>query len=64
MESLKADDWVRTPSGHEGKIILVHRMSAFIEYGSGPSGSSTCLLSELTKIDPPSEPPSNPPSVR
>ena len=60
MEALKIGDWVRTPSGHEGKIVLVSRQSAFIDYGNKPDcGPASYLLSELTKVQPPSEPPKN-----
>jgi hypothetical protein len=56
MKSLQAGDWVRTASGDEGMIDLLSRLSAFIEFGGKPhSGPSSCLLSELTKIDPPTE---------
>lgn len=56
METLKVGDWVRTPAGHEGKIVLLYRMSAIVDYGNASSsGPSTCLLSELAKIDPPNE---------
>ena len=56
MKSLQAGDWVRTASGDEGMIDLLSRLSAFIEFGGKPhSGPSSCLLSELTKIDPPTK---------
>jgi hypothetical protein len=54
MDPLQVGDWVRTPSGHVGKIVLLQRLSAFIDYGNeSDSGPASCLLSELTKIDPP-----------
>ena len=56
MKSLQVGDWVRTPSGDEGMIDLLSRLSAFIEFGGKPhSGPSSCLRSELTKIDRPKE---------
>jgi hypothetical protein len=56
MKSLQAGDWVRTTSSDEGMIDLLSRLSAFIEFGGKPhSGPSSCLLSELTKIDPPTK---------
>jgi hypothetical protein len=60
MKRLQVGDWVRTPSGHEGKIVLISRLSAFIDYGHKPeSGPASCLLSELTKIEPPKPPENN-----
>jgi hypothetical protein len=55
-EPLKLGDWVRTKSGLEGKIVLLHRLSAFIEMSRGSrTTTSSYLLSELTKIEPPKE---------
>ena len=52
-EALKVGDWVRTKSGLEGKIVLLHRLSAFIEMSrDSRTTTSSYLLSELTKIEP------------
>lgn len=57
-DTLSAGDWVRAGSGQVGKIILVSRLSAFVElYDGGAKHTTTFLLSELAKIDPPQEPP-------
>ncbi len=54
MESLQRGDWVRTKDGHEGKILLVSRLTAFVEIeGHDELRTVPFLLSELTKIDPP-----------
>jgi hypothetical protein len=51
---LQAGDWVRTKSGFGGKILLVSRLSAFIDIeGHDEIRARPHLLSELTKIDPP-----------
>jgi hypothetical protein len=51
---LKTGDWVRTPSGETGKIVLVSRLSAFVEMRQGETTRTmTFLLSELTKVEPP-----------
>jgi hypothetical protein len=53
MDTLKAGDWVRTKDGHEGKILLVARLTAFIEVeGHDEMRTRPFLLSELTKVDP------------
>ena len=62
METLKVGDWVRTASGREGKIVLISRMSAFLELQDRPENRAVSfLLSELTKMEPPPE--NNPPSA-
>ena len=56
METLKVGDWVRTKEGHEGKIVLLHRLSAFIEVPrDNRTTTPSYLLSELTKIEPPKD---------
>jgi hypothetical protein len=61
MDTPQIGDWVRTPSGHEGMVVLISRLSAFIDYGNKPDcGPASCLLSELTKIEPPVPPKNNP----
>jgi preprotein translocase subunit YajC len=55
-DSLKTGDWVRAQSGQVGKIILISRLSAFVEVLEGESKRTvTFLLSELSRVDPPSE---------
>lgn len=60
-ESLKAEDWVRAQSGQTGKIVLISRLSAFVEVRENDTPRTvTFLLSELTRIDPPpSDKPAN-----
>jgi len=51
-DGLKPGDWVRTATGHVGKILLIARQSAFLEIkGQDESRTQPFLLSELTKID-------------
>jgi hypothetical protein len=55
-DSLKTGDWVRTPSGQTGKVVLISRLSAFVEVRQAETTHTvTFLLSELTKVDPPPE---------
>jgi preprotein translocase subunit YajC len=55
-ESLKTGDWVRAKSGQTGKIVLISRLSAFVEVRQGETTRTmTFLLSELTKVEPPRE---------
>jgi len=62
MEPPQIGDRVRTPSGHEGRVALISRLSAFIDFGNkADSGPASCLLSELIKIDPPQQPERKPP---
>ena len=56
MESLQVGDWVQTKEGHEGKILLISRMSGFVDIeGYDEMRTRPYLLSELTKIDPPTK---------
>lgn len=57
MGTLQVGDWVQATSGHKGKILLISRLSAFIEI-EGQDEMRTCpfLLSELTKNEPPTRP--------
>jgi hypothetical protein len=54
---LQKDDWVRTETGLVGKVALVSRLTVFVEIDAGEDGSSmgTFLLSQVTRIDPPTE---------
>lgn len=53
-ETLKTGDWVRAQSGQTGKIVLISRLSAFVEVRQGETThTATFLLSELTRIEPP-----------
>jgi hypothetical protein len=57
---LQPGDWVRTPAGDRGRVILVSRLSVFVEIEQPGSQSEmvTFLASELKKIDsPPSDEP-------
>jgi len=56
MESLKVGDWVRTKEGDEGRILLIARLSAFIDIqGHEENRTRPYLLSDLIKVDPPPE---------
>ncbi len=56
MGKLQAGDWVRTKDGDIAKVVLISRLSAFLDYGPiSKGGPASCLLSELTKTDPPQE---------
>jgi len=60
-DSLNTGDWVRAASGQIGKIVLISRLSAFVDVGNGDkTHTMTFLLSELTKIDPPPSGPQPP----
>jgi hypothetical protein len=51
METLQAGDWVRTADGHEGKILLIARLSAFSEIkGHDEMRTHPFLLSELAAV--------------
>jgi hypothetical protein len=55
-DTLNQGDWVRTKDGHSGKILLVARMSAFIDIrGNDELRAKPYLLSELKKIEPPTD---------
>jgi preprotein translocase subunit YajC len=52
--SFRAGDWVRTSSGLIGRIILIVRLTAFVDIQQGDRLCTTAyLLSELGKIDEP-----------
>lgn len=51
---LKTGDWVRAHSGQTGKIILISRLSAFVDvHHEDKTHTMTFLLSELSKVAPP-----------
>jgi preprotein translocase subunit YajC len=53
-DPLNAGDWVRAQSGHVGKVILISRLSAFVDvHHADKTHTMTFLLSELNKIAPP-----------
>ena len=56
---LRKGDWVRTESGLEGRILMMSRQSAFVQTLADGNKSRTvgCLISQLTKIEPPKERP-------
>ena len=56
-ESLENGDWVRIETGEVGKVVLVSRASAFVEIPIEGTDSNvfSYLLSQLTKIEPPTE---------
>ena len=56
MDTPQIGDWVRTSSGHEGKILLISRVSAFVDIeGHDEMRTRPFLLSELTKVDQPTK---------
>ena len=50
---LQKGDWVRAEPSEVGKIVLITRLSAFVEFSSD---KVSYLTSELTKIDDPKLP--------
>jgi hypothetical protein len=57
METLQVGDWVQTKAGHEGTILLISRLSAFVDIeGHDEMRTRPYLLSELTKVKPPTKP--------
>ena len=53
-ESLQPSDWVRTDSGAVGQIVLVDRLTAFVDIQQDDSSYiATFLVSKLTKFDEP-----------
>jgi preprotein translocase subunit YajC len=53
-EPLQAGDWVRTDSGLIGKIVLVVRLTAYVDIQQHDAMyTAAYLLSELVKIDEP-----------
>jgi hypothetical protein len=57
METLQVGDWVQTNAGHEGTILLISRLSAFVDIeGHDEMRTRPYLLSELTKVEPPAKP--------
>ena len=55
---LQKDDWVRTETGSEGKIVLVSGMTIFVEIAVVGQDKflGAFLASQLTKIDGPTTP--------
>ena len=52
---LQKGDWVQTEKGEVGRIILISRLSAFVEMtAEGKSTVDSYLASQLAKIAPPS----------
>lgn len=52
METLQVGDWVQTKAGHEGTILLISRLSAFVEIeGHDEMLTRPYLLSELIKVE-------------
>jgi hypothetical protein len=52
METLQVGDWVQTKAGHEGTILLISRLSAFVEIeGHDEMRTRPYLLSELIKVE-------------
>ena len=57
METLQVGDWVQTKAGHEGTILLISRLSAFVDIeGHDEMRTRPYLLSELTKVAPAAKP--------
>jgi hypothetical protein len=54
METLQVGNWVQTKAGHEGTILLISRLSAFVDIeGHDEMRTRPYLLSELSKVDAP-----------
>jgi hypothetical protein len=54
---LTVGDWVRTERGEVGQVVLIARLSAFVEIheAGGTKHIVSNLISSLTKIDPPAD---------
>jgi hypothetical protein len=50
---IQVGDWVRTKTGEVGEIVAIAKLSAFVKIRDGPSETHGYLLSELTRLDPP-----------
>ena len=50
---IQVGDWVRTKTGEVGEVIAIAKLSAFVKIPDGPSETLGYLLSELTRLDPP-----------
>ena len=52
---LQKGDWVRTEKGELGKVVMISRVTAFVEFNVVDKGPMiiSYLASQLTKIDPP-----------
>jgi hypothetical protein len=51
---LQVGDLVQTESGISGRIAFISRLTAFVDVREGESTNTVpCLLSELSRIDPP-----------
>lgn len=55
--NLQEGDWVRTETGEIGKIVHIHRLSAFVDLHaeSNVHDVKAFLLSALTKTEPPKQ---------
>ena len=52
IETLQVGDWVQTKSGHEGTILLISRLLAFVEIeGHEEMRTQPYLISELSKVE-------------
>jgi hypothetical protein len=51
--AIQVGDWVRTKSGEVGEVVAIAKLSAFVKIPDGPTETVGHLLSELTRIDPP-----------
>ena len=59
-DSLKIGDRVCTETGEVGKIVHIARLTVFVQLDSEPDDASlkAFLMSQLTKLDPPTGEPS------
>jgi hypothetical protein len=51
---IQVGDWVQTKTGEVGEVVALMKLSAFVKIPDGPTETVGHLLSELTRIDPPS----------
>jgi hypothetical protein len=50
---IQVGNWVRTKTGEVGEVIAIAKLSAFVKIPDGPTETVGYLLSELTRLDPP-----------
>jgi preprotein translocase subunit YajC len=51
---LQVGDLVQTESGISGRIAFISRLTAFVDIREGDNTNTVpCLLSELSRVDPP-----------
>jgi hypothetical protein len=58
--AIQVGDWVRTKSGEVGEVVAIAKLSAFVKIPDRQTETVSHLLSELTRLDPPTDKPTPP----